>query len=285
MIFDTEPQVFDSSGGTSSSTERATSRVALYLFFAVLAAAALVAAALGIRKLSHWAFRDNPEFRVRFVSVKNSGGGYVPESEVLQTLGLTKMDLDRGVSMFSFRIPERHRAFLAAHPNVHSLTIERHLPDTLVICLGDRTPVARIGRRRLLADDTGKVFALSSEMEYVADALPVLRSERFTDAKDGAVLPKEDLVAINVLRAMRNSPLKFSFEIGEIDLTGEYYLDLTTKDNKYIQLPRECLDTDDGIISTLWFANQAVQTPYGADNATFTVTRTRSGAYTVSIAN
>jgi cell division septal protein FtsQ len=190
-----------------------------------------------------------------------NAGGLVSNDEILRYFGWTAADLEKKrVNIFSLDLPALRDVFLKSYPTVSEFAIQRRLPDSLVITVGEHSPVARVGMRHLVVDDEGRVFAVSARAEILAESLPLLASERFADCKAGGLLPDADMVALAILRAERLSRTELHYHIAEIDLTGDLYVEVTTTENIRLKLPRDQLGDAASIAHCLHLASKTVAT-------------------------
>ena len=244
-----------------NATEEGTAKAALWLFLAGLAVAVVAGAAWGVLRLREGLLvRNDAYLLLRPPEIRNAGG-LVTDDEILRYFGWTAADLEkRRVNIFSLDLPALRDDFLKGHPTVSEFAIERHLPNRLVITVGEHSPVARVGQRHLVVDDEGRVFAVSARGEILAESLPLLSSERFADCKAGGLLPDADMVALAILRAERLSRTELHYHIAEIDLTGDLYVEATTTENIRLRLPRDQLGDPASIAHCLRLASKTVAT-------------------------
>ncbi len=247
----------------TNATEEGTARAALWLFLAGLAVAVAAGAVWGVLRLREELLLTNDAFLLKRPPEIHNYGGLVTDDEVLRYLGLTEHDLEKQkVNLYSIDLVARRRDFLANHPSITDFKVERLLPDRLVITIGERLPVARIGHRHLTVDDNGHMFEIAPHVENLAESLPRIFSERFVEAKPGGAIAEEDRVSLDILRTARHadSHLALGYEIAEIDLTGDLYVNLTTTHNICIRLPRERLGTPADIEKCLRLASKIIAT-------------------------
>ena len=247
-----------------NATEEGTARAAYWLFLAGLAVTLAAGAVWGVLRLRDAILLGNDAYRLRRPPEIRNYGGLVSDEEVLRYLGLSERDLEKtgGVNLYSIDLVARRRDFLASHPAVTEFSMERLPPDRLVITIGERSPVARLGHRRLVVDDAGNVFAMAPQAEELAESLPMLLSERFAEVRPGGARSRDDRVALDVRRAARDTEVRspLGYAIAEIDLTGDLYLDLVTSGNLCLRLPRDRLGTTDSIASCLRLVAKAIAT-------------------------
>lgn len=244
-----------------NATEEGTARAALWLFLAGLAVALCAGAVWGVLRLREALLLSNDAYLLRRPPDIHNAGSLVADDDILRYFGWTQADLEKSrVNIFSLDLPTLRDDFLKSHPTVREFTIERHLPDRLVITVGEHSPVARVGMRHLVVDDEGRVFEISPRAEIRSEGLPQLDSERFADCKPGGLIPDEDRIALDILRAERLSRTELRYHIAEIDLTGDLYIDLTTSENIRIRLPRDQLADQGSIANCLRLASNTVAT-------------------------
>lgn len=254
-----DPAPFDESPRTNAApnaTEKGTAKAALVLF--LIGAALLLGAGVvwGILAARRALFTENREYLVRTVEIRDFVG-LVSEEEIRRHLGLSEQDLRKGRNLYGLDLPTMRRVFLHDHPAISDFTLERYPPDRLVVTLGERFPVARIGHKGLVVDGSGRVFALPPDREALVDTLPMLLSESFASIRAGDSLTDADrgaLTVLHTLSSLRADSRKASlvgYSIEEIDLTGASYLDLSTDNNLLLHLPREALARESDIAEGL----------------------------------
>lgn len=177
--------------GGRRSPWRRVARVAAWL---LILAAGVYAVYFSGRALHHVFFTGNPHFTLEQLEVHVTGR-LTPEkvTELLdEQWGIRKGE----TNLFEID-PEELRKKLMKHKSglVNDLTIRRELPDTLELCVYERQPVARLGRKTtsLLIDGEGWVLPprdmRRKKNQYLAD-LPVItgirnRGELETFSKTG----------------------------------------------------------------------------------------------------
>ena len=247
----------------ANATEEGTAKAALWLFLAGLAVAVAAGAVWGVLRLREELLLSNDDYLLKRPPEIHNYGGLIKDEDVLRYLGLSEHDLEKcKVNLYSIDLVARRRDFLENHPSITEFKMERFLPDRLVITIGERQPVARIGHRPLSVDDNGHVFEIAPNVEDLAESLPRIFSERFVEAKPGTSIAEADRVALDILRTARrtDSHVALSYEIAEMDLTGDLYVNLTTTDNILIRVPRELLGTPADIERCLRATSQLLAT-------------------------
>jgi hypothetical protein len=252
-----------------NATEKSSAKAALYLFLAGAALLLGAGAVWGVLTLRRVLFTENPVYRLAARPEIRNRSGQLTDEEILRGLGLSDHDREKGVNLYALDLAALRKGFLAAHPGVSDLTLERFPPDRLVVSLGERSAYARIGSSKFAVDDAGQIFVMPRPMEATADTLPVIRSERLADLRDGGVLPSQDRVALDVLRVARHFTPPLCFRIVAIDLTDELYLDLTTEQNVYLRLPLDFLQKGEKAIHrALQYSHYAIEAGNNAPGGT-----------------
>lgn len=124
-------------------------------------------------------------FRVNHLEV--TGTAHYTAEEITGTLGVEKGD-----NLFTFRARALEQKILKKYPYLSSVTVERQLPDTLVVKAVDAVPAVALdmqGGGYYLADADGKLLEqVADKPEEVAGVTGVI----LRDATPGQVLDKED---------------------------------------------------------------------------------------------
>lgn len=139
--------------------------------------ALLAAAALGLRQGVHWAFYDNPDFRLQAVDLNPN-----PVIDELDFVKLTGIDLRANL----FRLDRDAIAkCLSSLPQIADAQVERQLPGTLVVRVTARAPLAWIAcpdagipatrqPGSLLVDAQGIAYPCAARQLEAAESLPVI---------------------------------------------------------------------------------------------------------------
>ena len=243
MICDPVPTDARSGNNDAEAAERGTARAALALTLVGVTLLLIAGAIWGVIQARRVLLFENPDYRVAAVDVGN-GSGLLTRDDILGELGLSERDLRRGVSLYKVDLVSLRRSFLERHPEVRSLTMQRLPPDRISIAVEERWPVARIGHGELVVDDDGVVFSLPPSREKLIEKLPALIDEAHAGLRPGARVGDLALQALTVLRVKRRQNPALDFEIREIDLTGDVYLDLGTAVSNIIRIPMEMLASE-----------------------------------------
>lgn len=159
-----------------SLARRRTARVVRNLLLTLLLLVLLAAAVPASRWFYRRAVSENDFFTLRHADVLTDG--ILSSDHILRAAGISV-----GTNIFAFSV-DAVRDRIAADPLVQSAAVVRRIPDTLLVSVVERRPVARItaaGNTATLAiDDTGHVLGPSA----LRSALPVL-----TGLSDTALAP------------------------------------------------------------------------------------------------
>ena len=160
-------------------------------------------------------FTENEFFLIRDIEVTTDGA--LTMQEILDAAQVSK-----GQNLFAVR-PDAIREALLGKAMIASAQVGRRLPDTLLIEVGERVAVARLGRSDagspLAVDLTGHVLGPSS----VRASLPVILGVRDKGLKPGDVVQDPMLAeALQVLEicnlvAMRQELTVATIEVGHPD--------------------------------------------------------------------
>lgn len=195
------------------ASRRRPTRVFRNIFFALLLLALLVAAV----PLSRWFYRkavsENEFFTLRHADVITDG--ILSADHILRAAGVAV-----GTNLFAFS-PDDLRARIAADPLVETATVVRRLPDTLLVSVSERRPVARITAAGVTAslaiDASGHVLGPSS----LRSSLPVLTGLSDTALAPGDIVsdpllpPLLDLVALCNRPEIRDAFVPKSFDVSD----------------------------------------------------------------------
>jgi hypothetical protein len=129
------------------------------------------------------------------------GHTFTDEAQVVAAL-----DEARGSNLFRLVTPPFEER-LGLLPTVRSADVSVRLPDTIGVTIRERTPILvwRVGARRYLADDEGRLFALLPEdPPSAAAALPVVEDRRAASVglAVGRVIDRVDLDAATRLASL-----------------------------------------------------------------------------------
>lgn len=181
-------------------------------------------AAYGVREY----LMTSPQYRVRQVIVKTRS----LDADRLRDY----LHVESGTPIFGIDL-EALRGKLMSMSTIASVRVTRRIPDTIVIEIEERDPVARLGRSNLMVDDTGTVFVLPNGSLL----LPIFTGyQRFgvgTPPADGDHVSGMMLAAIDLLHFSGEGDGRIP--ITDIDLSNEDYLLCTLSDQRQARIAWE----------------------------------------------
>lgn len=205
---------------------------------AVLAGIAAVGAGAwyGGRWVWQRCFLENDYFEVRHVEIATDGT--LDAALVKEYAGVRE-----GMNLFAVR-PDAVRSNLLAVPVVASVSAGRRFPDTVVIEIAERTPVARLGTRAsgtpLAADATGHVLGPSS----VRADLPIVSGLRDKALRPGDVIADPLMAtALRILEICSRPDLRREMRVAQVDISSDTWITLALADGEQILLSHDGLET------------------------------------------
>jgi cell division protein FtsQ len=202
----------------------------------LLLVAAVVALAVGAvsggRAVYRWLFAENPRFLVRQLDLTSTGR--LTAAHIKEFGGLAE-----GQNLFALDIQEVRRK-LEQGPLIKGADVQRQLPDTLVVRVQERQPLARIAQEAadfyFSVDLDGHVLGLAGRTQTV---LPVVRGFSDRGVTPGSVIHDGGaLDALQVIALCDGSPLGQVVDIDTIDVSQGELLDLTLRNGVRVWLPR-----------------------------------------------
>lgn len=203
----------------------------------LLGAAALGAGAwLGGRWVWERCFLHNDYFGIRHVEI--STDGTLDPALVREYAGVRE-----GMNLFEVH-PDAVRSNLLAVPVVASVSAGRRFPDTVVIDIAERAPVARLGTRAsgtpLAADATGHVLGPSS----VRADLPIVSGLRDKALRPGDVIGDPLMAtALRILEICARPDLRREMRVAQVDISSDTWITLALADGGQILLSHDGLET------------------------------------------
>ena len=181
-----------------SLARRRTARAVRNVLLALLALAALAGAVPASRWFFRRAVSENDFFTLRHADVLTDG--ILTANHILAAAGVSV-----GTNLFAFSV-DGVRDRIAADPLVQSATVVRRIPDTLLVSVVERRPVARITGASetapLAIDDTGHVLGPSA----LRSALPTLSGLSDTVLAPGDVVSDPLLPRLLDILSICNHP-------------------------------------------------------------------------------
>lgn len=162
-------------------------------------------------------FWENPRFNIKTVTIQVEGKTMTP-ALIREYAGVRE-----GQNLFSFPIGRIRKSFLEKSHITKSISIHRKLPDTLVIAVREREPIARIGRgSSLAADAEGRIFTL----RLGARDLPLINGSSDRNLKPGIDADQPVRNALLVLETCHRSKAGGQIHIDSLDVSDKEAVEL-----------------------------------------------------------
>lgn len=204
------------------------------VILAVLGLIALGAVAWIVWRTGALLFWENPRYAIRKLAIRVDGQTITPQHVREYTR------LGEGTNLFAFDLEQTREDFLKKVPPVRSIAIRRRLPDTVMIEVTERVPVARIGRWESVGvDREGWMFNLRAG----GQELPVISGAAQMSPRLGTRVGQAALNAIEVFEACKRSRAGDRIRIASIDVTPKDYLDVYLSEGQRIKLAWEGMGT------------------------------------------
>lgn len=173
---------------------------------------------------------------------------------------IEKIKVDKGTNLFRVNQERINKKIPGELPYIKSVTIERQLPDTLIINVKSTKEIAAIENKSgfILLDETGKVLDKDSQM--LREGVAVISGVSLKSAVEGEIisLKTEELTEsfIITLRSIKKSGLNLLTKInisknGEIELEYDERIAIklgsTTNIDKKIERAKAALDKENEI--------------------------------------
>lgn len=156
-------------------------------------------------------FFNNSRFTLRTVRVET--GKTISADTIKRKTGLME-----GTNTFAVNIRAARADFMRWFPIVRRMEITRVLPDTVLIKVAERVPIARLGFQwNLYVDEDGYVFGQSARIRN----LPIITGSNVENFKPGDRVEGPALAALQLLNADWHGML-----IESVELKGPRQLDI-----------------------------------------------------------
>ena len=180
-----------------------------------------VAAAHGIRVY----LANSPKYRVRQVVVNTQ--------TLNEDLLRAHLGVKTGTPIFGINLVTL-RGKLMEVPTIASARVTRRLPDTLIIEIEEREPVARLGRTNLMVDNAGSVFVLPGGSRILPIITGYQKLGKGTPLAPGDRASGMMVAAIELLRFAGEG--EGMLPVTDIDLSSEDYLLCTLSDQRQARI-------------------------------------------------
>lgn len=186
----------------------------------------------GVDQVKQWLFVRNERFVIRQLEI--SSNGKLTAEHIREFGGLTE-----GRNLFDYDIADI-RGKLQDGPLIKHAEVERHLPDTLVVRISERIPLARIAQGQagffFSIDQDGHVLGLAGKQ---MSSMPLVKGFSDRGVSPGTVLRDGGaLDALNVINLCNAPAISQLVNIQTIDVSHPDYLELLLDGSIKVLLPR-----------------------------------------------
>lgn len=166
----------------------------------------------GLRAVGQLLFSGNARFTIKHLEIRNGG---VAVADFIRG----SRNIREGTNLFAFNARAVRREFLAGGPNFKTMAITRRLPDTLVVSVEERVPLARVGRwGHFVVDNDGCVFGARPGSR----SLPVITGYKTEGLTPGERVEGIAIAALQVLEVCDNPRL--GLHVVSVDVSRTDYL-------------------------------------------------------------
>ncbi len=198
----------------------------------VLAIALVVLLGFGIRWVSGALFWNNGRYEIKHLVIR--GGRAIKEARIREYTGISE-----GTNLFAVNISDVRKE-LRTVPNIRDIEIARILPDTMVINVSERMPMARVGFRGAYpVDEDGYVFVPRRKMQ----GLPFILGDEARKLRPGQKAPVRVGAALKVIKMCDRHDI--SLDVSSIETDNEDYLTVRLSSGKFAHLKWEGMYEDD----------------------------------------
>lgn len=184
-------------------------------------------------KLGALLFWENPHYTIRTMDIDVAGPTITP-TKVREYLQVSE-----GTNLFAKSLRTLYTDFLKKSPVAKSVMIQRRVPDTLVVKIVERTPLARVGRgSAMAADREGYVFSLrAGSRDY-----PVILGSTPEHPLPGARLEPVAMNALEIIDVCARTRLGEEVKIATIDISPKDFLDIYLAAGERVKIAWEGMD-------------------------------------------
>ncbi len=177
----------------------------------------LVLIAFLVWKTGEWLFWGNPTYTLKQLTVHVEGQVITP-AHIRDYTGLRE-----GTNLFAVNLGRVRSNFLLRTPLAKSIVIQRQLPDTVIVNIVERVPLARLGRWGSMGvDREGYVFPLRSGTREFA----VITGCTDGNLRPGARVDQQVQSALETLDACNRIKAGEQVRIASIDVSSKEYLEI-----------------------------------------------------------
>ncbi len=196
----------------------------------------LIAAGIGALltwRLGSFLFWENPKYTLKKLEIHVEGNTLTPASV------RARMQIGEGTNLFSSNLYSLRSDFLSKEYIAKSVKLQRRLPDTMIIDVVERIPLARLGRWGTLAvDREGCVFNLKAGgRDY-----PAITGYIDANLKAGVRVNQYAMNAIEIIDICNKSKLGEQIKITSLEVAPKDYLEMNLAAGEKIKVGWEGMD-------------------------------------------
>jgi cell division septal protein FtsQ len=188
--------------------------------FIAIAVVVIGGASYGALRLASW-MKTSPLFTVSSMTVE--GTSRIEKSEILRLSGIKP-----GMRIMSINPGAAQRA-IAQNPWVKQVTVARHFPGTVAICVRERVPIALVNVGNVCyADDDGKLLPL---FKGTYSDLPLITGIRGARMDSVACVEKQSFERVKrFLDQCKAVDAAFAKRLSQIDFSGDPVIRMSLDD-------------------------------------------------------
>lgn len=186
-----------------------------WISLAILAGLGLLA--FLVWKTGEWLFWGNPAYTIKHMTVHVEGQVITP-AHIRDYTGLRE-----GINLFAVNLGRVRDDYLRKQPISKSIVIQRQLPDTIIVNVVERVPLARLGRGGAMGvDRDGYVFPLRSSTREFA----VITGCAEGNLRSGTRVDLQVQSALETLDTCNRIKATEQVRIASLDVSSKEYLDI-----------------------------------------------------------
>jgi len=184
-------------------------------------------------KIAALLFWENPEYTIRKMEI-HVDGPTITANHVREYMGISE-----GTNLFASSLHTMRTTFLKKTPIAKTVILQRRLPNTLIVDIVERVPLARLGRWGSLAvDREGYVFSLrAGSREY-----PVISGCNAENLKPGARVDQSVMNALEIIDVCTRTKVGEHVKITSLDVSPKQHLEFYLSAGERIKIAWQNMD-------------------------------------------
>ena len=227
-----KPQYVRKKKRSGADTSTVSRRVFSVFFFLLLVAAVLIGVAKGFEEIGHKLFSENPRFEIQHLVI--SCDGRLSEDRIREYTGLSE-----GMNLFEVSFNDIESA-LADVSVIESVYLERDLPNTLIIKVKERMPVARImGIKNRKYPFVVDRYSVVLPHRQSANSLPIIKGLE-CELRLGLPADDQDVETALKIVALCESTgyLRTYVRLESLDVKYSDFIDMRLEEGVQVRMPR-----------------------------------------------